>query len=83
MGVATAAYCAETIEQAFGPGALLQPGARLEYKGIRPIRAGFEITVSGSAQPAIEGRRECELAVHNQEGTLVGVATATAIVQAA
>jgi len=83
MGVATAAYCAETIEQAFGPGALLQPGARLEYKGIRPIRAGFEITVSGSAQPAVEGRRECELAVHNQDGTLVGVATATAVVQAA
>ena len=44
IGVATLAYCSELLERAFGPAALLRPGARLEYKGIRPIRAGYEIT---------------------------------------
>jgi acyl dehydratase len=77
MGVATAAYCAEVIEQAYGPGALLQPGAKLEYKGIRPIRAGYEITLTGYADVRERGRRECRLAVHNQDGTLCGVAIAT------
>ncbi len=77
MGVATAAYCAESIERAHGPGALLQPGARLEYKGIRPIRAGYEITVSGYTIPSGDGGRECQISVHNQEGTLCGVALAS------
>jgi acyl dehydratase len=81
MGVATAAYCSESIEQTFGAGALLQPGGRLEYKGIRPIRAGYEITISGTSYPAESGagRRDCELTVHNQDGTLCGVATATVL----
>lgn len=77
MGVATAAYYAEAIEQAHGPGALLRPGARLEYKGIRPIRAGYEITVSGSTIAAPDGGRECRISVHNQDGMLCGVAGAT------
>jgi acyl dehydratase len=79
MGVATAAYCSESIERTYGPAALLQPGARLEYKGIRPIRAGYQITISGAAGPATDGRRECQLAVHNRDGALCGVATATII----
>lgn len=80
MGVATAAYCAEVIERAQGPGALLQPGARLEYKGIRPIRAGYEITISGYAVAAEHARRDCRLAVHNQDGMLCGLGTATTLV---
>jgi acyl dehydratase len=79
MGVATAAYCAEVVEQAFGPDALLQPGARLEYKGIKPIRAGYEITIDGQVvarQP--DGLVTCELTVMNREGLLCGVASATA-----
>ncbi|MGI9146558.1 MAG: MaoC family dehydratase [Chloroflexota bacterium] len=77
MGVATAAYCSEVLERAHGPDALLQPGAKLEYKGIRPIRAGYEVTVSGYADVSEHARRKCHLAVHNQDGTLCGVATAT------
>src|SRR5918912_957923 len=46
-GVATLAYCSEVIERAYGPAVLLRPGARVEYKGIRPIRGGDEITLSG------------------------------------
>ena len=80
MGVATAAYCSESIERTFGPGALLQPGARLEYKGIRPIRAGYDITITGSSHAVEDRRRECELAAHNQDGALCGVATATVVV---
>lgn len=79
MGVATAAYCSEAVERTYGPGALLQPGARLEYKGIRPIRAGYEISITGSADPVVDGRRECQLEVHNQDGALCGVATATIV----
>src|SRR5918911_201751 len=81
MGVATAAYCSEAIERTYGPGALLRPGARLEYKGIRPIRAGYQITVTGSGRDAADHRRECELSVHNQDGILCGVATATIVVE--
>lgn len=77
MGVATAAYCAEALEREFGPGVLLQPGARLEYKGIRPIRADYAITVSGDVIAADNTGRTCRLTVHNQDGTLCGIATAT------
>lgn len=80
MGVATAAYCSETIERTYGPGALLQPGARLEYKGIRPIRAGYDITVSGWSRQTADHQRDCELAVHNQDGDLCGVGSATLVI---
>jgi acyl dehydratase len=80
MGVATAAYCSETLERTYGPRALLQPGARLEYKGIRPIRAGYEITITGSSREAEGATRECELTVHNEDSTLCGIATATIVV---
>jgi acyl dehydratase len=78
-GVATAAYCAELLEQAYGPGALLKPGARIEFKGIRPIRAGDEITLTGRVT-AHQGRtHDCEVWVHAQDGGLRGVATATVV----
>src|SRR3954466_12050692 len=47
MGVATLAYCSEVLERAYGPAVLLRPGAHIEYKGIRPIRGGDEITLTG------------------------------------
>src|SRR5206468_12931361 len=80
MGVATAAYCSEVVELAFGPAALLCPGARLEYKGIKPIRAGYEIAIAGWVVARRPDAVDCELTVHNQEGLLCGVGTATAMV---
>jgi acyl dehydratase len=79
MGVATAAYCSEVLERAFGPAALLRPGARLEFKGIRPVRAGDEITVSGHITERSADRATCTLTVENQSSTLVGIGTATVI----
>ena len=79
MGVATAAYCSEALEQAFGPESLLRPGARLEFKGIRPVRAGDEITVTGQVVVHTGERAQCALTVHNQTMTLVGIAGATLI----
>src|SRR5205823_2745404 len=79
IGVATLAYCSELLERAFGPAALLRPGARLEYKGIRPIRAGYEITIGGRITASRGPARDCDLPVHNQEGALCGVATATVL----
>lgn len=77
MGVATAAYCCEVLEQAFGPEALLRRGARLEFKGIRPVRAGDEITIGGHVFERSAEQAQCALTVNNQNMTLVGVATAT------
>jgi acyl dehydratase len=77
MGVATAAYCSEILERAFGPAALLRPGARLEFKGIRPVRAGDEITMGGHITERSADRATCTLTVVNQSGTLVGIGTAT------
>jgi acyl dehydratase len=82
MGVATAAYCSEALELAFGPAALLRPGARLEYKGIRPIRAGYVIAIGGHVVERQGGTVACELQVHNQEGVLCGVAGATLMADA-
>jgi acyl dehydratase len=79
MGVATAAYCSEVLERAFGPAALLRPGARLEFKGIRPVRAGDEITLSGRVTERTDARAECTLSVENHTGALVGVGSATLI----
>jgi acyl dehydratase len=81
MGVATAAYCSEALERAFGPAALLRPGARLEFKGIRPVRAGDEITVGGRLTERHPDRALCELVVHNHAGALVGVGGATVLLQ--
>lgn len=77
MGVATAAYCSEVIERAYGPGALLRPGASLEYKGIRPIRADYEITLSGRITSRRADAHECEIRVVNQDGLLCGIGIAT------
>jgi acyl dehydratase len=79
VGITTAAYCAELLERALGPETLLHPGARLEYKGIRPIRAGYEVTLSGRVVARRPDGTDCELAVHNQDGLLCGVATATVV----
>jgi 3-hydroxybutyryl-CoA dehydratase len=81
MGVATAAYCSEALERAFGPTALLRPGGRLEYKGIKPIRAGYEISIAGRVVARRPNTLDCELTVHNQDSLLVGVATATVVVE--
>lgn len=79
MGVATAAYCSEVLERAFGPAALLRAGARLEFKGIRPVRAGDQITVGGHVTARSAEDAECALDVHNQPGALVGVAAARVV----
>jgi hypothetical protein len=77
MGVATLQYCTEVLERAYGPAAILRPGSHLEYKGIRPIRAGHEITLNGKVTARRPDAHECEIRVVNQDGTLVGLATAT------
>lgn len=79
MGVATLAYCSELLERAYGPAALFRPGARIEYKGIRPIRAGDEITLSGRVVERRADAHVCEVRVVAQDGTLRGLATATVI----
>lgn len=79
MGVATAAYCAELVEGAYSPTTLVKPGANLEYKGIRPIRAGYEITLNGRVTARRADAHDLEIKVVNQEGTLCGIATATVV----
>lgn len=79
MGVATLAYCSEVLERAYGPAVLLRPGASLEYKGIRPIRAGYEITLSGRVTARRPSRHDCEIRVVNQDGLLCGIGLATVI----
>jgi acyl dehydratase len=81
VGITTAAYCSELLERALGPETLLRPGARLEYKGIRPIRAGYVVTLSGRVVERRATGTDCEIAVHNQDGLLCGVASATVIDQ--
>ena len=79
MGVATLSYCSEVLEQAYGPAVMLRPGAHLEYKGIRPIRGGHEITLSGRVTARRPDGHDAEIRVVNQDGLLVGIATATII----
>jgi 3-hydroxybutyryl-CoA dehydratase len=79
-GVATLAYCAELLEQAYGPAALLLPGARVQYKGIRPVRAGEEITLRGRIGARSAGRHDLEIWVHGRDGVLLGVGDGTVIV---
>ncbi|MGE3269695.1 MAG: MaoC family dehydratase [Chloroflexota bacterium] len=78
-GVATLAYCSEVLEQAYGPDVVFKPGTSIEYKGIRPIRAGYEITLTGKVTARKPGAHECEIRVTNQEGMLCGIATATVL----
>lgn len=80
MGVATLAYCTEALAKAYGPDALFRPGTRVEYKGIRPIRAGYEITLSGRVTARRPGEHDCEITVHNQDGLLCGIGIATVAV---
>jgi acyl dehydratase len=79
LGMATAAYCSQVLEHAFGWAALLRPGARLACKATRPIRAGDAIDVGGRVVERSGGQVRCELWVHNQEGRLCGVGTAAVV----
>jgi acyl dehydratase len=78
-GVATLAYCAELLEQAYGPEALLRPGARVEYKGIRPVRAADEIVLRGRVAARTARSHEVEIWVHAQDGLLRGVGSGTVV----
>ena len=60
--------------------ALLRPGARVEYKGIRPVRAGDEITLRGKTIARAERSQEVEIWVHAQDGILRGLGGGTVIV---
>ena len=77
--VATAAYCAELLEQAYGPAALLKPHAA-RFQGYPPDPGpADEITLRGRVVSR-EGRTHaCEIWVHAQDGGLRGVATATVV----
>ena len=79
MGVATLAYCSEVLERAYGPAVMLRPGARLEYKGIRPIRAGHEITLGGRITARRPDAHDLEIRVVNQDGILAGIGVATVV----
>ena len=80
-GPASLAYCTELLEQGYGPAALLRPGARVEYKGIRPVRAGDKITLRGKISARAERSHEVEMWMHAQDGCLRGVGTGTVIVK--
>jgi 3-hydroxybutyryl-CoA dehydratase len=77
MGVATLAYCSEVLEKAYGPDVVFRPGTSIEYKGIRPIRAGYEITLNGRVTARRPGAHDCEIKVVNQDGQLCGIGIAT------
>lgn len=79
MGVATTAYCSEVLEQAFGPGALLKRGASLEFKGIRPVRAGTQLTLSGEITEQNDNTVACKVTAHDDDKNLMGIAEATVV----
>jgi acyl dehydratase len=79
LGMATMAYCSQVLERAFGPASILRPGASLEFKATRPIRAGDAIDVGGRVVEHTADAARCELWVHNQERRLCGVATARVV----
>jgi acyl dehydratase len=79
MGVATLAYCSEVLERAYDPGVMLRPGARMEFKGIRPIRAGYEISLSGRVTERRPDSHDVEIRVVNQDGQLCGIGVGTVI----
>ncbi len=78
-GVATLAYCTELLEKSYGPRALLRPGARVEYKGIRPVRAGDEIVLRGKVVRRDQRSHDVDIWVHAQDGWLRGVGSGTVI----
>lgn len=80
-GPASLAYCSEVLELGYGPAALLRPGARVEYKGIRPVRAGDEITLRGKVTARSAQCHEIEIWVHGQDGGLRGVGAGTVVVE--
>jgi acyl dehydratase len=80
-GPASLAYCTEVLEKGYGPAALLRPGARVEYKGIRPVRAGDTITLRGKITTRGEQSHEVEMWMHAQDGCLRGVGNGTVIVK--
>lgn len=79
MGVATAAYCSEAIELTFGPEVLLRPGATLEYKGIRPVRAGTSLSLGGRIAGRSQDGMQCEVRVFGDDQTLCGIAVAEVV----
>jgi acyl dehydratase len=81
-GPASLAYCSEVLELGYGPAAMLRPGARVEYKGIRPVRAGDTITLRGKTVARADAAHEVEIWVHGQDGRLRGVGQGTVIVGA-
>ncbi|GBD11991.1 hypothetical protein HRbin23_01676 [bacterium HR23] len=81
MGVATADYFFQVLEQAFPYDALFNPHSRYTFKAVAPIRAGDTVTITGKVvdKRQEEGRKlvVCELTGVNQRGQVVYVATAT------
>ena len=80
-GVASLAYCSELLERRYGPAALLRPGARVAFKGIRPVLAGFEVTLRGKIITRAERRHEVHIWMHGQDGGLYGVGEGVAIIE--
>ena len=79
-GPASMAFCTEVLEKGYGPAALLRPGARVEYKGIRPVRAGDEITLRGRVASRTAASHAVEITVHGQDGGLRGVGSGTVMI---
>jgi acyl dehydratase len=79
LGVATLGYCCELLERSYGAQALLRPGASVEYKGVRPIRAGEEIVLRGRVRERRAQGHAIEIWVHTREGALRGVGTGSVV----
>jgi acyl dehydratase len=81
-GPASLAYCTELLENGYGPAALLRPGARVEYKGVRPVRAGDRITLRGKVVAREAQRHQVDIWMHAQDGALRGIGSGTVILGA-
>ena len=79
MGVATLAYCSEVLEQEYGPSAMLRPGTPPRVQGDPPDPGRPRDHAERPGERARPGGQECEIRVVNQDGVLVGIATATVI----
>ncbi|MCS7207099.1 MAG: MaoC family dehydratase [Dehalococcoidia bacterium] len=81
MGIATADYFFQVLEQAFPHQALFSPHSRYTFKAVAPIYAGDTVTITGKVvdKRQEEGRNlvVCELTGVNQRGQVVYVGTAT------